>query len=59
MDAVNRKRWVTTAEAAALLGYCPDHFRRKFEPYIPTLRIFGGHLRWDREAIEKLVEPKK
>lgn len=47
--------WISTGKAARLLGYSPDHFRRKFMGIIPSQRIPGCHRRWLREAVEKLA----
>ena len=47
--------WISTGEAARLLGYSRDQFRRKFQGVIPHRRIDGGHLRWLREAVERLA----
>lgn len=48
-------RWISTGKAAKLLGYCPDHFVRKFDGIIPSRRTGGGHRRWMVEAVTALV----
>ena len=48
--------WISTGKAAKILGYCPDHFVRKFEGVIPSRRTDGGHHRWLASAVEELAE---
>ena len=45
------ENWISTGKAAKILGYCPDHFLRKFEEVLPNLRLPGGHHRWLESAI--------
>ena len=47
--------WITTSEAAALLGYSPEHFRRKFAGLIPCLRMGQSNRRWDKAAVLALL----
>ena len=48
--------WISTGKAAKILGYCRDHFVRKFEGVIPSRRTDGGHHRWLASAVEELAE---
>ena len=49
--------WISTGQAAKLLGYSPDHFREKFAGLIPRRRVFGGHYRWLASAVLELAAP--
>lgn len=49
---------ISTGDAARILGYCPDTFRRKFLEVFQAkgavIRQDGGHMRWSRAAVERL-----
>lgn len=51
--------WISTGQAANILGFSPDHFREKFEGIIPSRRYLGGHHRWLAAAVLALVAPQK
>lgn len=53
---VKKKRWISTGQAAEIVGYSPDHFREKFKSLIPHRVFQHGHYRWDREAVVKLAQ---
>ena len=50
--------WISTGKAAAMLGYCPDHFREKFFDAFKSdnsvMRLPSGHCRWLLEAVVRL-----
>lgn len=50
--------WISTGDAARMLGYSPEHFRNKFDGMIPCRRykVNGklGHRKWLRAAVLKL-----
>lgn len=52
----DQTHWITTGEAAALLGYNLDHFRRKFRGVIASRRIGTGDIKWDRDAVIRLLD---
>lgn len=47
--------WITTGEAARMLGYTPQHFIRKFEGLLPSRRVDGGYRKWLRAAVEEVA----
>lgn len=49
------QQWISTGKAAQLLGYTPEHFVRKFEGLIPSMRLGGGHRRWLASAVNELA----
>lgn len=52
--------WISTGDAARLMGYSPSHFREKFEGVIPSRRPpGGGNRKWDEEAVKALLEASK
>lgn len=48
-------RWISTGEAAQMLGYSRTQFWRKFRDKIPHIRIGSGNYRWSQGAIEALI----
>jgi hypothetical protein len=56
---ITPSEWISTGKAAALLGYCPDHFRAKFFDAFhaegTVMRLPSGHCRWKREAVARLA----
>ena len=46
--------WISSGEAARMLGYSRGQFVAKFDGLIPSIRIGNGHRRWLKEAVEKL-----
>jgi len=55
MKQGNQTEWISTGKAAHLLGYCRDHFRRKFEGLIPSRKLGSGHLRWLSSAVATIA----
>lgn len=50
-----QSEWISTGEAARLLGYkSRDGFRIKFMGIIRAMRLPSGHYRWDRAQVLKL-----
>jgi len=50
-----KSEWISTGEAARLLGYkSRDGFRLKFLGIITAMRLPSGHLRWKLSEVEKL-----
>lgn len=51
----HEQEWISTGEAARLLGYkSRDGFRLKFLGIIKAMRLPSGHYRWSKAEIIKL-----
>ena len=52
--------WISTGKAAAMLGYCPDHFREKFYEALraegAAMKLPSGHRRWLLVAVIRLKD---
>ncbi len=50
--------WISTGAALKLmnLGICATTFREKFRDCLPWKLTPGGHIRWNRAAIQELAE---